>query len=249
MAEQIEKHIVNPIALQNCFVKSGDATSRVLDISYLRVVIDAVEPWLSQTENESISMEFALDRYRFNALAAVRAKGDGWVRLGFDRILHSAGAHLRSFLSPKKIGESIVEDWRTETLRHYHGLNESELWFDPNGSILFTYLDQADYEAQFIIRLSENKGPLRVGKILRKQYMEMSSVESELPLIPLSDREIYGKLGECRDIVTNFRPTAQMEYSLKQRLLRAISDSLYSTSHKVDMSSNRPARQTPTNES
>jgi hypothetical protein len=55
-----------------------------------------------------------------------------------------------------------------------------------------------------------------------------------LPLIPLSDRETYAKLGECRDIVTNFRPNGQIEYNLKQRLLRVISESLYSTGDRVE---------------
>jgi hypothetical protein len=66
-------------------------------------------------------------------------------------------------------------------------------------------------------------------------------MDSELPLIPLTDREIYAKLGECRDIVTNFRPNGQIEYNLKQRMLKVISDNLYSTSHKVEMSQ-RPSR-------
>lgn len=234
--------LVNAIALTNCVVRLGDATAKVLDLSHVRVVIEPKEPWLSALENEPLEQEFALDRYSFKALAAVVGKGDDWIRLGFEKIAPSARSHLKSFLSPKKIGESIISDWHNENLRHYHGLNESEVWFDPHGGgILFTYLDQLDLDAQFIIRMSETKGPLRVGKILRKDYMELNSLDSELPLIPLGDREIYTKLSECRDIVTNIRPTAQNEYSLKQRLLRAISESLYSTSHRVEMQT-RPVR-------
>jgi hypothetical protein len=240
------KNLVNPIALQNCVVRSGEAVARVLDLSFVRVVIEPAEPWSSVPENEPFALELALDRFHFTAKAAVRGKGPGWIRLGFDRILHSAGAHLRSFLSPKRIGESIVEDWRTDTLRHYHGLNECELWFDPNGSLLFTYLDQTDHDAQFLIRLGESKAPLRIGQIRRAQYMELTSLDAELPLATLSDRDIYAKLGECRDILTNFRSIAQTEYMLKQRLLRAISDSLYSTSHKVEMINLRPPRPSPT---
>lgn len=239
--DALEKKIVNPIALQNCTVKWGELGAKVLDISFVRVVIESVESWANVPENESLPLEFHLDRYQFTANASVRARGEGWIRLAFEKIVPSSRSHLRSFLSPKKIGESIMEDWRTEQLRHYHGLNESELWFDPNGAVLFTYLDQSDYEGQFILRLQDLKGPLTVGKILRKDYIELGTMDSELPLIPLTDREIYAKLGECRDIVTNFRPNGQIEYHLKQRMLKVISDNLYSTSHKVEMSQ-RPSR-------
>lgn len=209
-------------------------TAKVLDISFVRLVIEDVAPWNTLTEGAAFPVEFRLDRAFFTAEVALRGKGEGWLRLSFEKIVPSARAHLRSFLSPKKIGESLIEDWRNETTRHYHGLNESELWFNDAGGVLFTYLDQSDAEAQFIIRMSDARAMLRVGKILRRDYMELNNIEAELPLIPLSDREIYAKLGECRDIVTNFRPSAQMEYNLKQRLLKVISDNLYSTSYKVE---------------
>jgi len=217
----------------------ASATARVLDISFVRLVIEDCEPWTSLAEGAPVTAEFRLDRSVFNAEVAARGRGEGWLRLGFEKIVPSARAHLRSFLSPKKIGESLIEDWRNETIRHYHGLNESELWFNDAGGVLFTYLDQSDAEAQFIIRMSDARATLRVGKILRRDYMELNHIEADLPLIPLSDREIYAKLGECRDIVTNFRPSAQMEYNLQQRLLKVISDHLYSTSYRVE-------RETPT---
>ncbi len=230
-----EKHIVNPIALRQCVVKTGEKVGRVLDISFVRAVVASEGGWFELAEGEPFPLELSLERYQFQAVASLRARGENWVRLSFEKMVPSAKAHLRSFLCPKKIGESILEDWRTDSVRHYHGLNESELWFDTNGGVLFTYLDQSDTEAQFIIRMASSKAVLQVGKIRRRDYMELETMESEMPLIPLSDRDIYGKLGECRDIVTNFRPTAQIEYNLKQRLLKAISDNLYSTSHKVEM--------------
>lgn len=250
--------LVNAIAMKDCIVRSGDGAARVLDISHLRVVIEAAEPWLSQPENEPLTADFTLDRSRFTATVTCRGRGPAdaatWLRLSFERILPSARSSLRAFLSPKKVGESLIEDQRSERWRHYHGLNESELWFDPDGGILFTYLDGSDAEspkpgqsaqpyqgAQFVIQLRDTRGPLRVGKLLRQDYMELKSADAEIPLLPLSDREAYAKLGECRDIVTNFRPSAPAEYGLKQRLLRSISETLYSTSHKVDMASARPS--------
>jgi len=232
----MEKRLVNPVALQNCSVKIGDCVAPILDISFVRVVVGGGVDLPPEASGEKLSLEFNLDRYHFRAEVCERGRGEDWLRLGFEKVLPSAKAHLRSFLSPKKIGESIFEDWRKDSLRHYHGLNESELWFDPEGPVLFTYLDQSDYDAQFIIRMTDSKSALRVGKILRKDYIELNNITGELPLLPLTDRDIYAKLGECRDIVTNFRATGQLEYHLKQRLLRVISETLYSTSHKVEMS-------------
>ena len=237
-----EKILVNPIALQNCTVKWKEATARVLDISFVRVVLHPSEGWDAIPEGESLALDFQLDRNAFPATATLKTRGEGWIRLAFDRIVPSSRSQLRSFLSPKKVGESIYEDWRNEQVRHYHGLNESELWFEPNGAVLFTYLDQVDFDSQFLIRLVNLQSPLHVGKISRKNYIELSNIDGELPLTPLTDREIYAKLGECRDIVTNFRPNGQVEYNLKQRLLKVISDCLYSTSYKVDLSPPRPPR-------
>jgi hypothetical protein len=243
ISEKQQKHIVNPIALQNCSVKKGEVQSRVLDVSYLRLVIESNEPWLAVPDNENFPLEFHLDRCHFQAEVAVRNRGEGWLRLSFEKIVPSSRSLLRAFLCPKKVGESIVEDRRTDNFRHYHGLNESELWFNSDGGVLFTYLDQNDANAQFLIRMADGKSPLRVGKILRRDYIDLGNMTDDLPLIALSDRELYAKLGECRDIVTNFRPTAQVEYNLKQRLLKVISDNLYSTSHRVEMAPTvRPTR-------
>jgi len=236
-----KKSLVNPVALQNCTVRCGDLTAKVLDISFVRLVVDAAEAF-SAFDSETFPMELHLDRYHFTAHGSFQGKGENWARLGFERLVPSAGAHLRSFLSPKRIGESIMEDWRNDVIRHYHGLNECELWFDQDGAMLFSYLDNLDPESQFVIRLDDGKAPLRVGKLPRRDYIEIGNIDQELSLIPLSDREIYNKLGECRDVVTNFRPNGQMEYNLKQRLLKVISEHLYSTSRKVEMSHPRPVR-------
>lgn len=236
------KPLVNPIALKGCTARIGDLESPILDVSFVRLVVEAGEGWDSLPEGEALPVTLQLDRIQVPALAEVSARGEDWIRLSFESIKPSARAHMRAFLSPKKVGESIVEDWNTETLRHFHGLNESELWFEPEGAVLFTYLDSLDTDAQFLIRMAHTKGPLMAGKILRSDYINLNTIDGELSLIPLSDGEIYQKLGECRDIVTNFRPTAHLEYNLKQRLLKVISEYLYSTSRKVELAKMTNAR-------
>jgi hypothetical protein len=227
--------LVNPVSVQNCIVKHGEGVSRVLDISYIRAVVEPEGPFGELTEGQALLVAFELDRSRFSVNVTVRGKGVGWVRLDFPRLVPSVRAHLRSFLSPRKMGESILEDWKSGSLRHFHGLNESELWMDDTDGVLFTYLDQEDPESQFLIRVREARGPLSVGKVKRSDYMELSAIDGALTLQPLTDSEAYRKLSECRDIVTNFRPSIPTEYALKQRMLKIISETLYSTSRRVEM--------------
>ena len=243
--ENKERYIVNPVAVQNCSLSFGEWTLPIVDISGVRVVAEDGGASLVGAPSGAFVGSFSLNRYKFEAMLELKSQRDGWVRFGILKIVPSARAHLRSFLCPKKVGESLIEDWRNDQLRHFHGLNESELWFVPEGGVIFTYLDQTDPDAQFLIRVRDLRSPLQVGKILRHDYIGMESMESELPLIPLGDREVYAKLSECRDIVTNFRPTGQTEYNLKQKLLKVISDSLYSTSNRVEMSNLRPKSQPP----
>ncbi|MBY0370039.1 hypothetical protein K2X33_05090 [bacterium] len=235
--------LVNPLSVQKSFVKLGDVSAHVLDISYIRAVVEAEGPFHDLAEGQTLAVQFELDRSRFSVEVTVRGRGPGWVRLDFPKLVPSVRAHLRSFLSPRKIGESIVEDWRSGALKHFHGLNESELWTDGADGVLFTYLDQDDPQSQFLIRVREARGPLCVGKVLRRDYMELSSIDAELQLLPLTDSEVYRKLGECRDIVTNFRPSVPAEYTLKQKMLKTLSEHLYSTSRRVEMLPNRPAAQ------
>ena len=72
--------------------------------------------------------------------------------------------------------------------------------------------------------------------------MSLDSLEGEIPLVPLTEREMYSKLGECRDIITNIRPCGQNEYVLKQRLLKSVSETLYSTGKRVDLTVPRPPK-------
>jgi hypothetical protein len=241
-----ERALVNPIALQHCSVRLGDVTTKILDISFVRIVLDAGADWPALPEKEAVTLEFTLERHTFPVVCKVIARGEaeggGWVRCGFDKLVPSAQAHLRSFLSPKKIGESIVEDWRTDEIRHFHGLNESEMWFHSSGVVVFTYLDSTDGGTQFFVRMMDSKGPLEAGRVSRRDYMAMEGLDAPVSLSALNDRETYARLGECRDIITNFRPTGQIEYNLKQKLLKVVSDTLYSTSHRVDFTPVRPPK-------
>ncbi len=232
--------LVNPVSIQKCWVKNGEAATRVLDVSYIRAVVESEGAFALMQEGQVVVLDFELERSKFTLDATVKGQGDGWVRLDFSRLVPSVRAHLRSFLSPRKIGESIIQDWKDGGIRHFHGLNESELWVDDSDAVLFTYLDQEDPTSQFLIRVKEARGPLSVGKIRRQDYMELSAIHGDLALQPLNDKETYRKLGECRDIVTNFRPSVSADYALKQRMLKIISETLYSTSRRVEMLPPRP---------
>lgn len=233
--------MVNPVSVQKCFARVGETPSRVLDVSYIRAVIESDGDFARLDEGKPLHVHFELERSRFSIHVVVKGHGPGWVRVDFPPLVPSVRAHVRSFLSARKIGESIVADWSSGPLRHFHGLNESELWMDDGEAVLFTYLDQEDPQSQFLIRVKEARAPLTVGKIRRTVYMDLSSMDAELPLEPLSDSEVYRKLGECRDIVTNFRPSVPAEYALKQRMLKVISETLYSTSRRVEMLTPRPS--------
>ena len=238
----VQKSLVTPGALAQCVARWGDLTAKILDISFVRVVLDEVEPWPAIAEDQSVMATFSLNGLDFPAELKIQGRGDGWIRLSFERLVPSSKSHLRSFLSPKKVGESMLEDIRPSEFRHYHGLNESELWFDKKGNVLFTYLDHLDSKYQFLVQANLDEGSIKVGRLTRTQYMNMDSLTGELGLMPLNDKENYPRMGECRDIVTNFRPTGQAEYNLKQKLLKLISDSLYSTGHRVDFNRIRPVR-------
>lgn len=235
------RSLVNPLALERCSVRWEDTRARVLDLSYLRIVIEESPTAVFPPEGP-VELHFELDTTRFTANVIKRGGGAGWLRLGFEKMVPSIQAHLRSFLVPKKIGESLAEDWKSEQLRHFHGLNECELWFQTDGGVFFTYLDQSDFESQLLVRLPELRGALAVGRIQRKDYMELQRVDAELPMKPLPDGEAYSRLSECRDILTNFRPVEPQDYNLKQRLLKALNESLYSTSRRVEMSPRTPSR-------
>ncbi len=232
--------LVNPSALKNCELRFGDKVTPLQDISFIRVVTAPLE---GVFDGEGpVEAEFCLERLRFKAMVELKFRGENYFRLGFTRLAPSSLSHLRSFLSPKKVGESFVEDARSGSVRHYHGLKETEIWFEPGGITLFTFLDDPTGQSQILLRLMEPRGPLRVGRVLRADYMELRGLDDEVPVLPLNEGDSYVKLSECRDIVTNMRPASQVEYDLKQKLLRAISDILYSTSHRVEMHAARPVR-------
>ena len=236
------KCLVASTALVNCMARWGEVTAKVLDISFVRVVLEETEDWPSILEEQNIPAVFMMNGFEFPAELRLQGRGEGWIRFGFEKLVPSSKSYLRSFLSPKKVGESLLEDGRPESVRHYHGLNESELWFDRKGNVLFTYLDHLDCRYQFVVQANLENSSIKVGRLTRAQYMNMDSLSGDLGLMPLNDKENYTRMGECRDIVTNFRPAGQIEYNLKQKLLKLISESLYSTGHRVDFPLVRPIR-------
>lgn len=248
-ATSLPKQLVNPVALKGCFAELGEEAIPISDISFLRVNLDLTQASAVEIPKEAFTARLHLERHQLLAEVELTGRGQTWARLAFTKLVHSAGAHLRAFLTPKRMGESITEDWRGEGLRHYHGLNESELWFDDEGQILFSYLDGADPRFQFVLKLPESKGSLQAGRIERSQYIKLEDWGEGLELLPLNDRDVFQKLSECRDIVTNFRPSGQTEYQLKQRLLKVISETLYSAGRRVAMTPPpRPAPRPPANE-
>jgi len=242
MSSEEAKSLVTLSALKDCELRFGDKSAAILDISFIRIV---TAPFEGELEiGASVEAEFCLERQRFKALVELKAKGERYFRFGFTKLAPSGVSHVRSFLSPKKVGESFLEDGRAGDVRHYHGLKEAEVWFEPGGITLFTFLDDPKGETQILLRLLEPRGPIRVGRVLRADYMELKGLDAEIPVVPLSERDSYVTLSECRDIVTNMRPATQAEYDLKQKLLRAISDSLYSTSQRVEIHVAKPVRAT-----
>ena len=236
------RHLVTPGALHQCFAAWGEFKARVLDISFVRIVLEEMGNWPVLVEGQVIPMFFSMNGFEFAAEVKIQGRGEGWLRFQFEKLVPSAKSYLRSFLSPKKVGESMLEDNRVPEVRHYHGLNESELWFDKKGNVLFTYLDYLDSQYQFIFQANLESNSIKVGRLTRHEYMNLESISGELGLIPLDDKENYSRMSECRDIITNFRATGQIEFLLKQKILKLISDNLYSTGHRVDFHMVRPIR-------
>ena len=240
---EIEKHLVNASALQDCRLICQGKECRLLDISFLRAVIEFTD--INLESGIDVNVEFQLDRYRFSANMVIQSRGENFIRLGFSRLLPSARATLRAFLSAKKVGESLKEDWASENCRHFHGLNESEFWVGSQGEMMISFLDQLDTQLQFVVHISESTG-VRAGKISRTDYMALENIGRDLPLVAsYVDRDFYLKLGESRDIVTNFRPLTRADYSVKQGLLKVLSDNLYSSSHRMERLPPRSHRPIP----
>lgn len=231
------RSLVNPVSLIHCCLRVENQEIALRDLSFLRVVTDKSP--LEIEVGKPLDVEVKLDRQPVAATVVLQSVGGDFLRFSFSRLVPSGQAMLRSFLSARKIGESLIQDWRTEPRRHFHGLNESELWVGTDNEVLFSCLDQASGN-QFVLHISERLG-IRAGKLSRDEYMAIESIDATLPLKTApTDRDTYLKMGECRDILTNFRPITQVDYVLKARLLKAISDHLYSTSHRVEWTPIRP---------
>lgn len=226
------KNLVNSVSIQNCFAFLGEHKLAVLDVSYQRLIVEKQE--IEIPIEAELSVNLVLDKQKLFGFIRYSTENEHFIRFDFTRVPHSQLAHLRTFLSPKKVGESLIEDWSENSIRHYHGLNDSEIWFDGEGGVVFSYLDQYEVGSQFIIRLKDFNSALKVGKMPRADYMKMKNIDDELTLLALNEKDTYARISECRDIVTNFRPVTSLEYQLKQKLLKILSESLYSTGTRVD---------------
>ncbi len=229
--------IVNPISLENCRVRWNGEFSDILDLSFSRVVAKANPIWENIPAEEQVTLELILaggsTGTTLSLPVKLHSKNEQWVRFTLPSMPPKTASQLRYFLSPKRIGESLLKDWFEDTVWHFHGLNESELWLSNNGTILFTYLDTSNPNFQFIFRNTADGG-IQVGRLERLHYMELTQLDGELPLLAVPDKEIFQKMSECRDIITNFRPTGQYEYNVKQKLLKIIGDQLYSTGNRSE---------------
>jgi hypothetical protein len=227
---ETEHYIVNPISLRNCRVSSGDKKFNLLDLSLVAFTVP-LDPFLG-SPGEKNTFVFQLENRNFTVSAKLQKVENDLAYFEFDGIVPSCSAQLRAFLSPKKVGESIFEKEPSAQGRHFRGLNESEMWSDDSGGILFTYLDNQDVKYQFLLRARESRGPLTLGRIRRDEFKKLQGHHKEDSLIGLEGAEVYTKVSECRDIITNFRPTAHFDFGLKQKLLKLLSDYLYSSHYR-----------------
>lgn len=140
---------------------------------------------------------------------------------------------MRFFLTPRRVGESMKEDWRNDRLHHFHGLNESELGFDQEGNLFFSLLDTETLRHQFILRQEEEHAAPQVGRMSREQYIQLETLDADTLLEPLSEKDMSFRLSECRDVITNFRPAGTREYAVKQRLMRLFNSYLYSHGRRI----------------
>jgi len=230
------------------------------DLSQLGAVVPPQPAWLALQDGEAIPGSLQLDLKHFPVTLrrdGLVGSGDGAnVALSFEALPPSARSQLRFFLSPKRIGESISLSHRGDRWRFAAGLNFAGLWLDAAGDeAIFAALDSSNERSQLLAWLVDGHSPVRLGLVSRARYAERAKavlaakeapeaqglsaaaalglVDNELPVMPLNDRDTVLRLSECRDILTNFRPTDTDQGALKMRLLKGISESLYSASNRM----------------
>jgi hypothetical protein len=238
------------------------------DLSQLGAVVPPQPSWLALVPGEAIPGTLWLERKSFPV--TLRREGrvgsdDGaGVALVFEALPPSARAQLKFFLSPKRIGESMALAERGAKWRYAAGLNGAGLWLDVAGDeAIFAILDSSNERSQLLVWLVDRHSPVRLGLVSRARYEErvaqvvggkdsaeaerlsageaLGLVDKELPVLPLNDRDTVLRLSECRDVLTNFRPADGEQGALKMRLLKGISESLYSASNRMRGSEKRPA--------
>lgn len=251
---------MRPGTLDGCWIRCGDVETPLCDLSQLGAVVPPQPSWLALADGEAIPGTLRLEEKHFPVTLrreGLAGSGDGAnVVLSFEALPPSARSQLRFFLSPKRIGESIALAHRGGRWRYASGLNGAGLWLDAGGDeAIFAALDSSNERSQLLVWLADGTSPVRLGLVSRSRYAErvarvleakespeaqtltaagaLGLVDRDLPVLPLNDRDTVLRLAECRDILTNFRPTDGDQGALKMRLLKGISESLYSASNRM----------------
>lgn len=236
------------------------------DLSQLGAAVPPQPSWLALGEGENIPGTLELQDKHFPVtLRRLGRTGPGEganILLAFEALPPSARAQLKFFLSPRRIGESMALSHRGGRWHYASGLNGAGLWLDTSGDeAIFAALDSNE-RSQLLVWLVDRHSPVRLGLASRARYEErvgqvlaakdtteaetvsaasaLGLADKELPVLPLNDRDTVLRLAECRDILTNFRPADGEQGAMKMRLLKGISESLYSASNRMRGSEKRP---------
>ena len=212
-------------ALRNCYVETIEGQLAIRDLSFSRIILDQTPLSVPLSEFQPFEAEIILDKIRFKTSLVLQFQKDDWARLTYHQLSPSHQALLRSFLTARRIGESLAEDWRSEDLIHFHGINEAELWWDKNTGLFLTFLDSVAGDQQFVLRVSMQGEEVQAGSISRADYLSLSSLNSPLPI--QKEKVELNQFEACKDIITNFRPASADQAQIKQVLLKAISDCFY----------------------
>lgn len=238
--------LVNGEVLKGCVLRWSEQQLPVLDVSYIRIVVKTNEVALPLDNTVQV---FELSLYKNILLfeGMVEKIGEGWARLRITKLPPSHISRLKLLLSPKIIGESIKLTLDEQTLKHYHGLNETDLWVTSHFAILFSFLDSEESKYQFIVRIQGDE--VQIGWIEREVYLELSDFNRPIPLKSLNEKLAYLRLCESRDIVTNLRPKTQQEYTVKQTLLKHVNEHLFFASRRAEMNLKKASYPPPSSKS
>lgn len=212
-------------ALRNCFIETIEGPLALRDLSFSRIVVDQTGLSVPFSEFQPFEVEIILDKIHFKTHLVLQFQKDDWARLTFHQLSPSHQALLRCFLTARRVGESLAEDWRSGEMIHFHGINEAELWWDRKVGVLLTFLEPVCGDKQFVLHVSLQGGEVQAGSISRADYLSLPNLHSPLPV--KNEKVALSQFEACKDIITNFRPASADQAQIKQLLLKAISDCFY----------------------